>query len=169
MNHEAFARLVAEDVKQRVTTEQAQYIRDVNNLSRWQNCLIALLENLSNQLVDLDNREAEESERYRALGSEGLGLLAEMQSDIEQRRKRIYRFRYHVEQKLDEAARLIASSDPDPDAEMLEFLRQAIEMHKSLTKQADIDATAIDEALWGTLHGRWDFDDIDPTQVAAEL
>lgn len=168
MNHEAFTRLVAEDVKKQVTPEQAQYIRQGENLERWQHALVALLENLSEQLQILNDREEADSERYKELGDEGLGMLAEMQSDVEQRRKKIFRFRYHVEQRLDEATRLLSSIGPDPDAEMLEFVRQGIEQHKSLTKRSGIDPTPIDEALWNTLYGKWEFDSIDVDSIKAE-
>lgn len=165
LTNEAFARLVAEDVKNRVTDEQKKYLRLPENVDRWQRNLVALLDNLSGQLADLNIREATETERYEKLGDDGITLLAEAQADIDQRRKRISRFRYHVENRLDEATRLIAVSETSVGAEMATFMRKAIEKHRTLMREADLDATAIDHALWAALDGHWLFDDVDLDEV----
>lgn len=161
LTNEAFARLVAEDVKNRVTSEQKRYLRLPENVERWQRTLVALLDNLSQQLVDLNDREQDETDRYQALGDDGIGLLAEMQADVDQRRKRISRFRYHVENRLDEATTIIASSERSPAAELVAFMQKAIRKHRELIEEADLDPTAIDRALWAALDGHWEFDDID--------
>lgn len=165
LTNEAFARLVAEDVKNRVTDEQKRYLRLPENAERWQRNLVALLDNLANQLVELNDREAEETERYHRLDEDGVRLLAEMQADVDQRRKRISRFRYHVENRLDEATRLIAVADLSVNGELAVFMQKAIEAHKDLIYQADLDPTPIDRALWAALEGRWDFDSIDVDSI----
>lgn len=165
LTNEAFARLVAEDVKNRVTDEQKKYLRLPENVERWQRNLVALLENLASQLTELNEREQGETERYKQLGDDGVRLLAESQADIDQRRKRISRFRYHVENRLDEATRLIAVAEMGVEGEMASFLQKSIERHRELINEADLDPTPIDRALWAALDGRWDFDDIDLDSV----
>lgn len=165
LTNEAFARLVAEDVKNRVTDEQKKYLRLPENVERWQRNLVALLENLAGQLTELNEREQGETERYKQLGDDGIRLLAESQADIDQRRKRISRFRYHVENRLDEATRLIAVAEIGVEGEMAAFLQKSIERHRELINEADLDPTPIDRALWAALEGRWDFDDIDLDSV----
>jgi len=165
LTNEAFARLVAEDVKNRVTDEQKKYLRLPENVERWQRNLVALLENLSNQLADLNEREQVETDRYHGLGEDGISLLAETQADLDQRRKRISRFRYHVENRLDEATRLIAIADTDLGADMANFMQKVIAKHRDLLNEADLDPTPIDRALWAALDGKWLFDDVDLTDV----
>lgn len=165
LTNEAFARLVAEDVKNRVTDEQKKYLRLPENIDRWQRNLVALLDNLGGQLDDLNKRETVETERYEQLGDDGITLLAESQADIDQRRKRISRFRYHVENRLDEATRLIATAGTDLGGEMTAFFQKAINQHRTLIGEADLDPTPIDRALWATLDGKWLFDDIDIDEV----
>lgn len=165
LTNEAFARLVAEDVKNRVTDEQKRYLRMPENLERWQRNLVALLGNLAQQLDDLADRERDETDRFRALGDDGTRLLAEAQADITERRKRISRFRFHVETRLDEATRLIAVGESDPGAELSVFMRRAIEKHREMLTGADLDPTPIDKALWATLAGHWLFDEIDLSEV----
>lgn len=165
LTNEAFARLVAEDVKNRVTDEQRKYLRLPENVERWQRNLVALLENLSDQFGQLAEREKDEGDRYRDLGEEGIGLLAEMQADVDQRRKRIARFRFHVENRLDEATRIIAAAEGGADADMLRFVQRAIEKHRELTEEAELDPTPIDKALWSSLQGHWEFDDIDLASI----
>lgn len=162
LNEEAFARIVAEDVKNRVTDEQARYLRLPENRDQWRRNIIALLQNLSDQLEEIDLKERRDRERYGALGDDGVRLLAEAQADTDQRRKRISRFRFHVEKRLDEINRLdsLGSDDAHQRGAAVDFLRRAIEKHKELTHEAELDPTPIDHALWETLQGQWRFDTV---------
>lgn len=163
LNDDAFVRLVAEDVKNKVTQDQRSYLRMSENIPRWKRSLEALLSNLEDQLADLSEREAKEVERFSSLGQDGFVLLAEYQTDIEARRRKIGRFRFHVESRLDEAERmLVMSSDKSDDrARTADFLRSAIEKHREVILANGYDYSEIDEALWAALIGQWDFDDID--------
>lgn len=164
MNDEAFARLVAEEVKNRVAAEQRDYLLLPENWTRWQRALLALIDNLDRQEVDLDDREKREAERYRTLGDDGLKFLAEAMAENENRRKKIVRFRFHVETRLDEVTRMIAlgSSEVDDRLKVVEFLRLAIERHKEMMQTRNYEPTPIDEALWLALDGKWAFDEIGP-------
>jgi hypothetical protein len=43
----------------------------------------------------------------------------------------------------------------------IEFLRKAIKRHRELLAEYDLESTSIDEALWLALDGKWEFDNID--------
>jgi len=162
MLDETFARLVAEEVKNRVTDEQREYLRLPENWGKWQRALVTLTENLERQLNDLKEQEEADTKRYRNLGDEGLKLLAESLSEYENRRKKINRFKFHVDARLDEITRTIALGTDAVDERLktVDFLRKAIERHRSLLEELDMESTTVDQALWAALDGKWDFDDI---------
>lgn len=161
MNDEAFARLVAEEVKNRVASEQRDYLMLPENWGNWQRALVTLVENLRAQERDLDEREQREAERYRTLGDSGVKMLAEVMAENENRRKKIARFRFHVENRLDEVTRMIAlgTDEVDERLKVVEFLRRAIERHREMITAEDIEPTVIDLALWQALDGKWAFDE----------
>jgi len=162
MLDETFARLVAEEVKNRVTDEQKEYLRLPENWTRWQRALITLGENLTNQLEVLSKQEEQDTERYRELGEAGLKLLAESLAEYETRRKKISRFKFHVDARLDEVTRMIAlgSDAVDERLKTVDFLRKSIEKHRSLMDELDVEPTPIDRALWAALDGKWEFGEI---------
>lgn len=165
-----FARLVAEDVKNRVSVEQADYLRLPENINRWKRSLQLLLVNLDNQLDDLATKEELEVRRYEGLGGDGVNLLAEVQTVIEQRRRKVVRFRFHVEKRLDEVIRLSNAASKDETKQLANYnlLRSAIEKHKEylldedfFVTLSDADQDLIDEALWASLDGVWAFDEVE--------
>lgn len=168
MLDETFARLVAEEVKNKVSQEQADYLRLPENWTRWQRALTTLISNLNGQLDDITESEKRATDRYRALGDDGLKLLAEVMAENEARRKKIMRFRFHVETRLDEVTRMIAmgSDAVDERLKTVEFLRHAIERHRDMMTENDLEATAIDRALWLALDGQWEFDGITAADLA---
>jgi hypothetical protein len=163
MQDETFARLVAEEVKNRVTEEQKDYLRLPENWTRWQRSLVALVKNLSSQLDDLAEKEKSDTKRYKQLGEAGLKLLAESMAETESRRKKIARFKFHVDAKLDEVTRMIAlgSDAVDERLRTVEFLRRSIEQHKVMMEDNFMEPTSIDKALWAALEGKWEFDEIE--------
>lgn len=161
MNDEVFARLVAEEVKNRVSDVQREFLAMPENWGRWKAALEALLDNLDRQLDDLDGRD----ERAKSIYSDvegGPSLLVEQLTANEDRRQKIVRFRFHVETRLNEVHRriVLGNAEDEPDS-MASFLRRAIETHRELvlaSEQDDsIDADEVDEALWAALDGAWDF------------
>jgi hypothetical protein len=163
MNDDAFSRLVAEEVKNRVSRSQRDFLMLSDNWVRWQRALVALVDNLDRQLDRLSSDEEADKERYESLGDDGVKLLAEAMSDYEARRSKITRFKFHVDKRLDEVSRMIAlgvdSSDEDISAHA--FLRKAIEKHRELLEEFDLESTPIDIALWDALDGKWSFELID--------
>lgn len=167
MQDEIFARLVAEEVKNKVSREQAEFLRLPENWTRWQRCLTVLIDNLNGQLSEIQDLEDTTTNRYRALGEDGIRLLAESLSDYESRRKKILRFRFHVEARLDEVTRMIAmgSDAVDERLKTVDFLRRAIDQHRELVLEYGFDPTPIDSALWSALEGKWEFDSISAEDV----
>lgn len=163
MNDDAFARLVAQDVKNKVDPGQRAYLRLPENVQRWQKGLIALIENLNGQLEDIASKEATAVSKYEALGEDGERLLEDTKASFADRRRNISRFRHYVEKRLDEATRLLAavSENADERAETVDFFRHAIQKHKELIMSLDMDYSDVDEALWATLTGQWSFDEIE--------
>lgn len=162
MNDDAFARLVAEEVKNNVGKAQKEFLKLPENWSRWQRALLALSKNLETQLANINADEDADRRRYEALGEDGVRLLAEAMSDYENRRKKIDRFKYHVDNRIDEVTKMIALGVDSIDEELrtIEFLRKAIKRHRDLLAENDMESTPIDEALWLALEGKWEFDNI---------
>jgi hypothetical protein len=162
MLDDTFARLVAEEVKNKVTPEQKDYLRLPENWTRWQRALTVLTNNLDQQLESLKNEERRDTENYRALGDDGVKLLTESLSEIEVRRKKILRFKFHVDSRVDEVTQMIALGSDAVDERLrgVEFLRKAIERHQELLDEFDIEPTAVDRALWAALENKWDFDSV---------
>ncbi len=77
MNDEVFAQLVAEDVKNKVTDSQRDYLMLPHNRERWKRALLVLSENLDNQIDNINYDKQRDVERYVALGEDGVTLLAE--------------------------------------------------------------------------------------------
>lgn len=162
LSDDAFMRLVAEDVKNKVSESQKSYLRLPENLDRWGRALTSLLSNLDDQVNEIRIETELKTEAFRELGEDGVALLAEYQTDMEQRQRKIARFRFYVESRMDEVRRLqIVGGDDNAEARLAEFFRRAIERHQELIAELDLDFSEVDEALWATLRGHWEFDDID--------
>ena len=160
MNDDVFARLVAEEVKNRISSDQLDTLMLPENWGRWERALIALTQNLDQQLTDITTQENRAKETYSDSGAEGLRVLAELYDNNEIRRRKIGRFLFHVESRLNEVARRIAvgGSDDDSEGSVADFLRKAIERHQELINGNElIDEVVIDEALWSALDGYWKF------------
>jgi hypothetical protein len=159
LNDDAFARIVAEDVKNNADSTQKAYLRAPDVVDRWREALSALLGNLDEQIGDIDRAEQEAldrapDERYKF----------EVQQEFEHKRTKITRFRFHVEKRLAEADRLVLLNEGKSLDSVESFLRKAIEQHQELMLDFDLEPTSIDEALWASVTGRWTFGDIDPAE-----
>jgi hypothetical protein len=131
--------------------------------------IIALLKNLDQQVAEIEAHEDRDRDIYGALGDDGIRLLAEAQASSDERRKKVLRFRYHVEKRLDECERInIAHDESEQDSDR-PILRRAIEKHRELTEQVGINPTEIDAALWASLAGEWRFAEIDIDRLSEEL
>lgn len=165
MNDDAFARLVAEEVKNKVSQTQVDYLNMPENWSRWHRALIALDRNLESQLVRLKQDQQSDADRYASLGDDGVRLLAEAVSSYEDKIKKIERFKFHVETKIDSVTQKIATgvNGHSANSEMSQsetMLRNGIMAHKKLLLEFDMEPTEIDKALWALLEGKWLFESI---------
>lgn len=167
MNDDTFARVVAEDVKNKATQPQKEYLHLPENWSRWQRALKTLETNLNDQLESIYTYEKEQITTYSALGKDGIKLIAEATAEFEARRKKIERFKFHVTTRLDEVTRLIGLGGEAVDERLktVDFLRRAIEQHRSMMVSYDLEPTPIDGALWATLDGRWEFDNLSEEDI----
>ena len=168
MSDDAFAALVADEVKNRCSDEQRQYLGLPENRDRWYRALQALLANLDGQLAEIQGIEDLERDRFEKLGADGVKLLAKIVEKFDEQKKKITRFRHYVARRADEVGRLIGTDSAviEERARLVEFYRQAIERHAALTEEADLEATPIDQALWAALDGKWEFGDIDLAALA---
>ena len=167
MNDDTFARVVAEDVKNRATPQQQEYLKLPENWSRWQRALKTLETNLNSQLESIHKYEMEQITTYKALGRDGVKLIAEATAEFDSRRKKIERFKFHVTNRLDEVTRMIAvgGDEVDKRLEVVDFLRRAIEKHKAMMLSYDLEPTPIDGALWSALDGKWEFDSLSEDEI----
>ncbi len=163
LSDDEFARLVAEDVKNKSSVEQRNYLKSPGVRDRWRRALYLLIDNLNSQVEQIDKQEKEDKKRYSDLGKAGETLLFEAMQHYDGRRKKIERFRFYVEQRITEVDRLVAMGDKEGESVELStiaFLQKAIATHRELVNGAAFEPTVADIALWKTLEGKWMFDDI---------
>jgi hypothetical protein len=165
-NDDTFARMVAEEVKNKLSPIQKDELLKPDNWGRWRDALIALSENLQNQIENIEADAESDSRRYSAMGRDGSRLELESQQHYGQRAQRVRRFKFHVDKRLDEVVLMIETGDSikTDGWDQVEFLRKAIGKHRLMMQELDLEETSIDRALWASLGGKWDFDDIDLTE-----
>ena len=157
MNDEIFSRLVAEEVKNRVSESQRLYLELPENQLRWKRALLALMRNLQLQIGSLANDKELDITRYSDFGTDGEKLLVEAVASYDLRIGKIERFKMFVEKRLDYVVSLSETKD---SSERIRFLESAIKKHRELYEEFDIEADDIDFALWGALDGQWMFDEV---------
>jgi len=157
MNDEIFSRLVAEEVKNRVSESQRLYLELPENQQRWKRALLALMRNLQSQIDSISQDKELDIKRYSDFGVDGEKLLVEATASYDLRIGKIERFKMFVEKRLDYAVSLSETKD---SSERLKFLESAINKHRQLFEEFDIEADDADLALWAALDGRWMFDEV---------
>jgi len=163
MSDDAFAHLVAQDIKNNVNDNQRQFLRESQNLNRWARCLNALLSNLDEQIEEIEGDMESDTEQYSALGEDGSKLLAEAMHHYLGQKRKIEKFKGYVLRKINEVAELISMLEDGVSSEddILVMCRQAIIRHRKELNENDIEPTPYDEALWDVLNGQWNFDNIE--------
>jgi len=167
VNDDTFAMLVANDVKNKLMPNEREVLLDAKNWDRWKRALLALIENLDHQINEIDAACALDVNRFKALGRDGKKLVDESQRIYADRRTKVERFKGYVNRRLDQVMAMIESGQPIENNpwELAELLRKAILRHRALMSKHDLEATAIDNALWDTLEGKWSFDSIDESTL----
>jgi hypothetical protein len=163
LNDDAFARMVAEEVKNKLSPLHKKQLMQKENWERWRDALLFLSENLQEQIDEIEYDSNADEARYMALGRDGKRLAQESKSAYDSKLKKISRFKFHVDKRLDEVAAMIDTGDEITldGWEQVDFYKRAIAVHRSMLRDFDLLETSIDRALWATLEGGWDFDEID--------
>jgi hypothetical protein len=162
-----FAQMVAEEVKNKLSNTQREVLLDKQNWSRWKEALLALIDNLDEQIEDINDDEESDRERYMSMGRDGKLLMSEASRAYAGRRKKIQRFKFHVNRKLDDVVKMIETGEkPESNGwREADNLRKAIIKHRAMLREFDLEETAIDRALWATLDNEWLFDTIDSSSI----
>lgn len=161
-----FAKFVAEEVKNRVSAEVRETLFEPSNWDRWERALIALVENLNDQLQRIDEDIDADTERYTAIDG-GEALLSEALAHYDKQKKKIERFRFHVMTRLGQVSKMIATGArfEDDMAKQIVLLKNGIKRHREMLEKFDLEDTAVDRALWDLLDGKWSFDTITEQDV----
>jgi hypothetical protein len=164
---DVFARMVAEEVKNKLSPNQKEVLLQPENWPRWKQALLYLIENLDEQINDLKIDAISDAERYAKMGKHGEKLAIEAEKSYKFKIQKIDRFRFHVSRRLDDVATMLETGNvakSDGWAEV-SFLKRAIAKHKAMLNEYDMEETPIDRALWDALNNEWTFDDIDPRMI----
>jgi len=162
VNDDAFARMVAEEVKNKLSPLHKGELMKMENWGKWRDALVALSQNLQNQIDVIEEDAIADERRYMSIGAGGKRLSQEAVSYYGNKSARIKRFKFHVDKRLDEVQLMIdTGKEIESDGwDKVEFLRKAIAKHRSMLREYDLEDTAIDRALWSTLDYKWVFDSI---------
>lgn len=167
INDDAFAGMVAEEVKNRLSKSERKELLKPENWNRWKETLLALVENLEDQIANIDADSEADRIRYEGMGTDGRRLAKEAAQAYNSKRVRIKRFLFHVNRRLDEVTTMIETGkviESDGWAEA-ELFKKAIIKHRAMLRDFDLEETAVDRALWSTLDGKWLFDSIDASSL----
>lgn len=157
-----FARMVAEEVKNKLSPIHKQILLEKENWERWREALIALSDNLQRQIEDIEADAESDNERFSTMGRDGSTLSRDADKYYDSKATRVRRFKFHVDKRLDEVTVMIdTGSEVETDGwDKVEFYRRAIANHRKLMREFDLEDTALDRALWSTLNDEWLFDSI---------
>lgn len=162
-----FAQMVAEEVKNKLSPIQRDMLTDPANWSRWKDHLQALVDNLDDQISDIEYDNRSDIERFESMGRDGKILAQEASKAYDARKKKIIRFRFHVNKRLDEVSAMIdTGKTPASNGwQEMETFKKAIIKHRALLREFDLEETSIDRALWAVLNNEWLFDSIDESSL----
>lgn len=167
LDNETFAKMVAEEVKNKLSPNQRKILTEQSNWERWRQNLVALLENLDEQILANEKSQLNDLGRYESFGQDGFDLAEQAKFAYEARIKKISRFRFHVERRLNEVATMIETGNVSEASgwQSVDFLKRGIAKHRSLIAEYDMEETIIDKALWLLLEDKWMFDDIRASDI----
>ena len=162
LNDDSFARMVAEEVKNKISPLHKQQLMSENNWKRWRDALIALSQNLQDQIGDIENDALLDLKRFSALGQGAARLSQETAKYYDVKAVKIKRFKFHVDNRLDEVCAMMETGKTiqNDGWDQVAFLRRGIAEHRNLIQKFELEETEIDSALWAILDNRWEFDSI---------
>ena len=167
INDDAFAKMVSEDVKRKISYSDKNVLMQSENWERWKDTLLILIGNLDRQIESLVVDSEADSDRYLSMGRSGERLASTANRDYQLRIKKIERFKFHVNRRLDEVVMMIESGETKEENgwDKVAFLENAIQQHRLLLHKYELEETSIDVALWSALEGKWEFDSVNEDNV----
>jgi len=165
MDDETFARIVADNVKNRSTSAQNVFLEAPENNARWQAALGSLIKNIDEQIHEISMDAQADTERYSSLGDVGNVLLSQTIAHYEVKKQKIERFRYYVIRKLADVANANKGRIDDFKKENLSIVVKAVEKHRELGSLYKIEKTPLDVALYDSLKGIWSFENINHSDL----
>jgi hypothetical protein len=108
---DVFARMVAEEVKNKLSPNQKETLLEPENWSRWKRALLYLLTNLEEQIEDLKIDALSDASRYRNMGKHGEKLASEAEKSYKSKIQKIERFKFHVNRRLDDVATMMETGN----------------------------------------------------------
>jgi hypothetical protein len=167
INDDAFAKMVAEEVKKTISPSQKEILISQENWLRWRDALISLVEILDSQIEQIKEDADADAERYASFGNEGNKMAKAAAKSYQSRIIKIERFKFHVNRRLDDVVTMIETGDVivSDGWDEVSFLKRAITKHRELLNEYDLEDTAVDRALWAALQNKWLFDDINSNRL----
>jgi hypothetical protein len=162
INDDTFARMVAEEVKNKLSPSQRAILLEPQNWGRWKDALLMLIDNLDAQIENIKEDAEADADRYSSMGRSGEKLAREAAKAYQGKIIKIDRFKFHVNRRLDDVMMMIETGTQikSDGWEQVEFFKRAIATHRQMLKEFDLEDTAVDRALWAALNNKWEFDDI---------
>lgn len=170
ISDDAFAHMVSQEVKNKASEEERQFLADPQNVHRWLKALSVLLDHLDDQIEEAIEDMESDVERYRQLGEDGVTMVAESRHYYEEKIAKIKKFRFYVSRKTSEVERIVeryGSGFVDEEKKLI-MCRDAILAHRMYLLSNDIETTPADEALYEALEGVWSFDKIKDEEAVRE-
>ena len=163
ISDDAFAHMVAQEVKNKASDEHRQFLAQPGNVDRWLKTLNSLLDNLNRQVESSRQEMIADCERYERLGEDGVVMLAEAKHYYEQKISKVEKFKFYVIKRISEVATLTSQykSGNVDNEKMLLMCKDAIIAHMQYLREHDLETTPADEALYKAVEGVWAFDQIE--------
>jgi len=170
ISDDAFAHMVAQEVKNKASEEHRQFLCQPENLDRWMRALNALLDNLNGQIENSTQDMIADEARYSGLGEDGIKLGAEAKMYYENKINKAERFKFHVVKRVSDVAGMISLQKAvgADEEKLFSLCRDAIEAHRMYLLRYDIETTPADEALYKALEGVWAFERLGRPEEADE-
>lgn len=157
IDDETFARLVADNIKNKTSVAQNKFLELPDNNLRWQKALNSLIDTLNDQINKISYETKESIGKYSDYGDISHDSLTRTIAHGDTRKQKIERFKFYVEKKLSEAQSIDAA---DVVADLGSLTVMAIRKHQEMSLYHKIENTPLDIALYDSLNGVWSFNKI---------
>lgn len=146
-----FEIIVSEDIKNKASQQDKDFLRLPENHLEWKQCLINIIQTVSEKIESLDA----DIESLRSAYSD---FSIDPAAGLDDQREKSKRFRFYAEKRLAEVDRLISlGKDSDPSLSLATFLRDAIIAHRKWNSEHGLINSKGDDYLYAALDGEWKF------------